>query len=78
MVAVIATPEFVDLEAPAVARAILRHIVEHADAIGQDERGRTILRFDLGAPPWLLDKLASLGAQDEDREDDDPAEDGEG
>ena len=75
MAAVIVTPEFIDLDAPAISRALLRHIVHHADRIGIDTRGREVLRFEFAAPPWLLDKLACLGAAAEDLEEDDPAED---
>jgi len=56
----------------------LRHIVEHADVVGEDVRRRTVLRFELAAEPWLIDRLATLGAADEDREESDPAEDCEG
>lgn len=69
MPAMIVTPQFVDLEHPVVARELLRHIVEHGDIVGNDVRGRTILRFELVAEPWLLDKLAALGARAEDLED---------
>jgi hypothetical protein len=75
MAAVIITPQYVDIEAPAITRALLRHIVRHGDVVGMDRRGRTVLRFELAAEPWLLDKLATLGAEEEDREDADPAED---
>lgn len=68
------TPQFVDLEAPAVTRALLRHIISHADIVGRDWRGRPVMRFEFAAEPWMLDKLASYGAKDEDLEDDDPAE----
>ena len=78
MAAVIVTPEFIDLDAPAISRALLRHIVLHADRIGVDAQGHEILRFEFAAAPWLVDKLASLGAAAEDLEDDDPAEDDDG
>jgi hypothetical protein len=74
MAAVIITPQYVDIEAPAITRALLRHIVRHGDVVGTDRRGLTVLRFELAAEPWLLDKLAALGADEEDREDGDPAE----
>ena len=68
-------PEFIDLEHPTVLRALLRHIVEHADCEGVDAFGRPVLRFEFACEAWLLDKLATLDAGDEDLEDDDPAED---
>ena len=66
---------FLDLEHPTVLRALLRHIVEHADCDGVDAYGRPVLRFEFACEAWLLDKLAALGSGDEDFEDDDPAED---
>ncbi|MFO1067049.1 MAG: hypothetical protein U1E14_00815 [Geminicoccaceae bacterium] len=75
MAAVIVTPEFINLEHPAILHAILLHLVENADVIGHDRRGLPVLRFEFVAHPWLLDKLAALGAAEEDFEDDDPAED---
>ena len=74
---IIVTPEFVDIDHPLIARALLRHIVEHAEVVGQDHKGRAVMRFEFAAEPWLLDKLAVMGARDEDLEDDDPAEDDE-
>jgi hypothetical protein len=62
------SPQLVDLEHPEVARALLRHIVDGADIVGQDPRGRPIMRFEFAAEPWLVDKLAALGAAEEDRE----------
>ena len=69
--------EFIDLDHPTVLRALLRHIVEHADCDGIEAYGRPVLRFEFACEPWLLDKLAALGAGDEDLEDDDPAKDDE-
>ena len=71
---ILVTPEFIDIEHPLIARAPLRHIVEHADIVGQDHKGRAIMRLEFAAEPWLLDKLAVMGARDEDLEDDDPGE----
>ena len=68
-------PEFLDLEHPTVLRSLLRHIVEHADCDGVDAFGRPVLRFEFACEPWLLDKLATLGAGEEDLEDDNPPED---
>lgn len=70
-------PEFIDLEHPTVLRALLRHIVEHADCEGVDAFGRPVLRFEFACEEWLLDKLAALDAGDEVLEDDDLAEDDE-
>jgi hypothetical protein len=33
-------------------------------------RGRSVLRFEFAAEPWLLDKLAALGAREADFESD--------
>jgi hypothetical protein len=64
------TPQFIDLEHPEVARALLRHIVDGADIVGEDLRGRPVMRFEFAAEPWLIDKLATLGAAEEDKEED--------
>lgn len=72
MATVIVTPEFIDIDHPLIARAVLRHIISHGDVAGRDAHGRTVLHFELAASDWLLDKLAALGAGDEDR---DPRED---
>ncbi len=69
-----ATAEFIDFEHPAIAGAILAHIVEHADVVGTDRRGRTVMRFEFAAPPWLIDKLAAFGARQADLEPDDDFE----
>jgi hypothetical protein len=71
---IIVTPEFVDLDHPLIARALLRHIVEHADIVSQDHKGRAVMRFEFAAEPWMIDKLAALGTKEEYLEDDDPAE----
>ena len=68
MAKVITTPEFVDIDHPLVARALLRHIVDDADIVGTDARGRPVMRFEFAAEPWLLDKLAAMGAGEEDLE----------
>lgn len=65
----IVTPEFVDFDHPLIAQALLRHIVEHADVLGEDARGRAIMRFEFAAPPWMVDKLAAMGAREADLED---------
>lgn len=75
MAAVIVTPEFIDIDHPLIARAMLHHIISHGDVMSRDASGRTVLHFELAAPDWLLDKLAALGGGDEDREDHDPRED---
>jgi hypothetical protein len=67
----IVTPEFIDLEAPSIMRALLGHILDHADIAGEDAKGRPILRLELPCEPWLIDKLAAFGVRHEDREEDD-------
>jgi hypothetical protein len=67
----IITPEFIDLEAPPIMRALLGHILDHADIAGEDAKGRSILRLELPCESWLIDKLAAFGARHEDREEDD-------
>jgi hypothetical protein len=74
MAELVIPPECIDLEHPTVLRALLRHIVEHADCEGLDAFGRQVLRFEFACEEWLLDKLAALGAGNEDLEEDDPAE----
>ena len=60
----------VDLSHPQIAQALLLDILDSADIVGHDHKGRAILRFDFAVEPWLLDKLAAVGAADEDLEDD--------
>jgi hypothetical protein len=63
------TPQFIELDHPLVARALLRHIVEHADVVGDHYRGRPIMRFEFAADPWMVDKLVAMGAGEENLED---------
>jgi hypothetical protein len=65
---VVVTPEFLNLEAPRLARAILEHVIAHADIVGEDPAGSPIMRFEFVCPPWLMDKLAAYGAAGEDIE----------
>ena len=58
---VVVTPEFLNLESPRLARAILEHVIAHADIVGEDPAGRPIIRFEFVCPPWLMDKLAAYG-----------------
>ncbi len=58
---VLITPEFVNLESPPVMRALLHHLIEHADIVDHDVSGKPVLRFEFACPSWLLDKLSSLG-----------------
>jgi hypothetical protein len=30
--------------------------------VGEDYRGRAIMRFEFAAEPWMIDKLAALGS----------------
>ena len=62
---VIVTPEFLNLEAPRLAKVVLEHIIAHADVVGEDPCGRPIIRFEFVCPSWLMDKLAAYGAADE-------------
>lgn len=59
-------------------RAVLAQLLQRADLAGFDRRGRPVLRIQAAIPLWLLDELLVFGAEDEDLEEDDPAEDGEG
>jgi hypothetical protein len=65
---VVVTAEFMNLESPHLAKAILAHIIANADIVGEDLRGRPIMRFEFSCEPWLMDKLAVFGAADEDLE----------
>lgn len=65
---VIVTPEFLNLEAPRLARAVLEHIIAQADIVGEDPAGHPVMRFEFVCPPWLMDKLAAYGAAGEDIE----------
>lgn len=38
----IVTPEFIDLEAPPIMRALLAHILDHPDIAGEDAKGRPV------------------------------------
>jgi hypothetical protein len=68
MSTVIVTPEFLNLEAPCLAVAILEHIIANADVVGEDRQGRPVMRFEFVCEPWLMDKLAAYGAINEDLE----------
>jgi hypothetical protein len=68
----------IDLSEPAAMRAVLAQLLHHADLAGFDRRGRPVLRIQTAIPLWLLDLLLVLGAEDEEREEDDLAEDEEG
>ena len=62
------TAEFMNLESPHLAKAILAHVIANADIVGEDLRGRPIMRFEFSCESWLMDKLAVFGAEDEDLE----------
>ncbi len=49
-------------------RALLHHVIEHADIVDHDLSGKPVLRFEFACPPWLLDKLSSFNASHEDLE----------
>ena len=60
---------------PSIRRCCgLRHIVKPANDGGIVAFGRPVLRYKFACDDWLLDKLAALGAVNEYREGDDPAE----
>ena len=65
---IIVTPEFLNLESPHLARAILEHIIANGDIVGEDLHGRPVIRFEFACDPWLMNKLASYGAAGEDLE----------
>ncbi|MEO1020147.1 MAG: hypothetical protein AAFY56_21035 [Pseudomonadota bacterium] len=54
--------QLINLDDPETTRALLRHIVDRGDVVGEDLTWRPVLRFEFAAEPWLLDKLANLGA----------------
>lgn len=62
------TPEFIDLDHPLIARAILMQILDHTHVVGTDDRGWPIIQHEFACPPWLLDKLAVMGSAEEDLE----------
>jgi hypothetical protein len=64
----VVTPVFVDLDHPAITRAIVEHILENAHIVGQDELGREVMRFEFPVEPWMIDKLAVFGASEADLE----------
>lgn len=65
---VVVTPEFLNLESPRLARAVLEHIIANGDIVGEDIGGRPVIRFEFPCDPWLMDKLASYGVAGEDLE----------
>ncbi|MGI9449847.1 MAG: hypothetical protein ACR2QH_04270 [Geminicoccaceae bacterium] len=62
---VIVTPDFLNLESPAREKAVLEHIIAHADITSVDPGGRPVMRFEFVCPPWLMDKPAAYGAAGE-------------
>ena len=40
----VVTPEFIDIEAPPIMRAIIGHVLDHADVVVEDRQGRPVLR----------------------------------
>ena len=66
--AVAMLPHSINVEAPPIMRAVLRHILETGDVLGRDASGRVVLT--LAVDEWLLDKLAAFGAAAEDLEPD--------
>lgn len=62
---VIVTPDFLNLESPRLEKAVLEHIIVHADIVSEDPDGRPVIHFEFVCPTWLLDKLAAYGAAGE-------------
>lgn len=56
-------PRFINIEAPMMAHAVLRHILETGNVLGRDPSGRVVIT--LAVEEWLL----AFGAGDEDLED---------
>ncbi len=61
-----------NLEHPAILRALLAQVVRSGDVLGPAGPGRTILAVTVD--DWVIDQLATFGAADEDLE---PEEDGD-
>lgn len=55
-----------------------RQLLHRTDLASFDRRSRTVLRIQTAIPLWLLDEPLVPGAEGEDLEEDDPAEDEEG
>lgn len=64
-------PVFADVETLPVMRAMLGHIIAHANIVGHDLHGRPVLRFEFAGEDALPDILAGFKTSDKD----DPAED---
>lgn len=63
-----------NVQHPDVLRTILQGIVETGDVLGAAGPGRTVLAVTVD--DWLLDELAALGADLEDREPEPDEDDG--
>jgi len=61
----IVTPDFLNLELSRLEKAILEHILAHADTMSEDPGGRPVIRFEFVCPAWLKDKLVAQGAAGE-------------
>jgi hypothetical protein len=61
-------PAFLDLENPAVARALVQHILDHGHIVGLDHRSREVMRFEFPLLPGMLENLATFGAASADLE----------
>lgn len=61
-------PVFVDFEYPAVMRAMILHILEHAHIEECDEFGRPIMTFSFPVEDLMIDRLAAFGSRFEDLE----------
>lgn len=70
-------PSFaLNLEHPAILRAVLLGIVRTGDALGLAAPGRTVLAVTVD--DWVIDQLAAFGAAEEDREPETDEDDDEG
>ncbi len=64
-----------NLEHPAVLRAVLAQVVRTGDVLGPAGPGRTLLA--VAVDDWVIDELAALGAAAEDLEPELDGEDGD-
>jgi hypothetical protein len=55
------------LPAHAEARALLHHLLEHGDILGQDPAGRTVIQ--LAVDDWVYEKLMTFDAEATELED---------
>ena len=64
---VIITPEFLNLESPYLAKAILEHTIATAKTFSEDMQGhRPVMRFEIVCYPWMMKRLAACRTASED------------